>query len=288
MKLDRAFYDAVSKEVKEQERIYVKKYRNKFILGVFIFWLIFSVIWGIISKGGGIPEAIVEIIFFFVFVLPILGYFVDKMKYASVGETKILEKIVADNGGAYVQYIDLKMEKASMFSKGHSRSAYGGVYFTGESGERVRLFQYRFFTGSGNNQKMFDYRVFSISGLKVVPHIYLNYRHNKYAMSLGQELSMPALFEKEFSVSIPKGYHLEALQLFTPDVLEVILNLPLKCDIEFVDGEVIFFLEGIRNLSKDFEKLEKYIEGAKKIVSLLKPKLEDIRWAPVGDLSYHM
>ena len=99
---------------------------------------------------------------------------------------------------------------------------------------------------------------------------------------------MPTEFEKKFTLSIPRGYHIEALQVFTPDVLEEILRLSIVSDIEIVGNEIIFFLEGlwsVNDIFRGLDILEKEFNSIEKVVNLLKPKLEKVRWQQIGDRS---
>jgi len=112
------------------------------------------------------------------------------------------------------------------------------------------------------------------------------FKENKYSMSIGEHLSLPVEFEKYFSLSIPKGYHLEALQIFTPDIMARIIDLPFKSDIEFVDNQIIFVLEDVKNLFSNFSRFQWQIIGIKHLINLIKPKIEKASWSKVGDMPY--
>ncbi len=117
----------------------------------------------------------------------------------------------------------------------------------------------------------------------------MNYKYNRHSFSAGVTVSLPTEFEKVYTVSVPEGYQLEGLQIFTPDIASEILDLPFRCDIEVVDKEILFLLEYQDFVStKDLGRLGKQVEGAKKIIALLKPKFDSLTWSPVGDKSYHM
>lgn len=204
-------------------------------------------------------------------------------------EEEVMEMLARDNGGVYVKELrSVKGEKAVIFKQGNERGVMGEIIYKEPTGETVRFLRYFFSTGSDKSKQTYWYQILGIKFSGFFPHMYLNYRKNKYGVSIGQPLSLPTEFEESFTLSIPKGYHLEALQVFTPDILAAILDLPFKCDIEFIDDEVLFVLEGAEDVFKDWDLLEKEVAGAKYVVSLLKPKLERINWAPVGDLSYHL
>jgi len=282
MKLDRAFYESLRLEVQKREQSFTKKYRWLFVpvVGVAL------ITWGIEPSIERLFDVTSRLLIPICVLFSV--YLGIKSLHADKASKKILINLARENGGTYTENPSLFGEKAAMFSQGNSNEASQCVTFQGKDGGRFRLFRYYFSTGSGNSRKSFVYQVFTVSCVGIVPHMYLNYKANKYEMSLGQKLSLPSEFEKEFTLSIPEGYHIEALQIFTPDILYEILQLPFRCDIEFVNGEVLLFLENIHNVLKDFDKLEAQISGALKIVDMLQPKLNDLRWAPVGDKAYSL
>lgn len=213
----------------------------------------------------------------------------SKQKIHEKEEAKILKKIASDNNGVYNEVVDLKKEKSAMFRQGGSRFASKEVSFRNDSGEEVRFFDYFFvIKPDDKNPERHFYKVFVISGIGSVPHMYLNYKRDIYSMSLGQKLSLPSDFEKEFELSVPPSYHLEALQVFTPDIIHEILESPLRCDIEFVDDKIFFFFKTKINIYKDYENLDNQIGSALHIADLLRPKFENLRWSQVGDKSYYM
>ncbi len=282
------FFEKIRKELVAGQEQYKKKY---FFIGVVsaLGWPALLVFLGFeFSIVGSYLDAGRELTIL-LFLAPIFFYVAGRERLYSKADDDILQKITLDNGGVYKKTLDLEGEKSAMLNQSPRYRATRAISFIGDSGERIRFFQYSFQpAGSKIGGKSPSYRVFSIAGLGVFPHMYLNYRKDLYSMSLGQKLSLPSDFEKEFELSIPPSYHLEALQIFTPDIIHEILELPLRCDIEFVNGEILFFLEGSGSLAKGLEGFEKKIESAKKMVSLLKPKLENLRWAPVGDKAYYM
>ncbi len=280
MHFDRAFYQKIKQEVEANQLKFKKRYGWVVVLATVVVGALLGYLW---QEGKFYDFRI----FGFV-IVPSLVYFVGKSIFTYRAESLMLKRIAEENGGTYRESFSVEGEHAAMFRQGHSQSGGREVSFQDGTGDNIRFFEYRFVIGYDKNKKIYNYHVFSVKNLGVTPHIYLNYKRNKYSMSLGKVLPLPTEFEKDFIMSIPEGYHLEALQIFTPDVLGKILDLPLKCDIEIVDGEILFFLEGIGTIFKDFSKLEEQIETAKTLVAILKPKLGNLRWAPVGDKSFSL
>lgn len=280
MHFDRVFYQKIKQEVETSERAYKKRYGWIAVCATVLSGVLLWYLW--------IQVKIEDFQIFGIAFFPMLIYFAGKNVYAHRAEGLLLKKIAEENGGTYRESFSVEGEHAVMFRQGHDQSGGREVSFQDGSGENIRFFEYSFVVGYDKHKKTYKYHVFSIKNLGTTPHLYLNYKKNKYSMSLGKVLSLPAEFEKNFTMSVPEGYHLEALQIFTPDVLDKILNLPLKCDIEIVNGEVLFFLENIGSIFKNFSELEIQIESAKTLVAILKPKLSNLRWAPIGDKSFSL
>lgn len=286
MKLDRNFYTNLSGEVLNSKKEYRKKYTIFLIFGTLLWW---TVCWWLVENTDTVRNFASDQIEFFLLLLalPIIAYFIGYKNIAERAQDKIFENIAKINNGTFEQSSSLEGEKAAIFRQGHSRKIKKVIRF--KDGDKIfRFFEYHFSTGYGKSKINYSYHIFGMGGSGIVPHMYLNHHKSGYSLFLGKKLSLPSLFEKQFTLSIPEGYHLEALQVFTPDILASILDLPIKCDIEFVDGEMLFLLDGMNNIFNDFEKLQRLVEGAENIIVLLKPKLENLRWAPVGDKTFSL
>jgi hypothetical protein len=284
MKLDYASYLQSQNEVADFSQKYQKK--AFWASGILLFFYLVAYSFSE-TASVFLNSDLGEILTLFI-IVPISAYFSVKIFYIDQSEKKILQKLASDNDGTYTEKMTLDGEMAAMFKQGKgNRKVFQLVVFSDNASNKIRLFRYHFSRGSGRNAESYHYLVFGVSPLGRAPHLYLNYRRNRYTMSIGQQLSLPREFEKEYTLSVPEGYQLEALQIFTPDVLGAILDLPLRCDIEFVNGEVLFFLE-YNILPKRPEVIEREIEAAKKVVTILRPKFNNLRWSVVGDKAYHM
>ncbi|HEY4489880.1 MAG TPA: hypothetical protein VJC12_01330 [Candidatus Paceibacterota bacterium] len=224
------------------------------------------------------------------FIFPVVIYFFGYNRPWREGGENLMKIIANENHGTYDPkiFFNFENENAAMFKQGHSRTAKNKITFTKNSGETIRLFFYSFEKNYGKNKRTYNYLIYSISFASNFPHLYLNYKNNKYELNIGEKLSLPTEFEKKFTLSIPRGYHIEALQVFTPDVLEEILRLSIVSDIEIVGNEIIFFLEGlwsVNDIFRGLDILEKEFNSIEKVVNLLKPKLEKVRWQQIGDRS---
>ena len=96
-------------------------------------------------------------------------------------------------------------------------------------------------------------------------------------------IPLPVEFEKNFSLSAPRKYEIEALAIFTLDVLAGLLDNGFAYDVEFVNQEVLIFTDGQIN---DFGGLERAFDQALKLEDLLDEKLDRFKFQQIGDMPH--
>lgn len=211
-----------------------------------------------------------------------LGYllYIEKKLIISLWMTEIA-KI---NGWKYKPNSDPREEFGIMFQQGNSRESAGQISGVMD-GKKFRMLDYQFSQGYGRGEVVYSYIVFAFKFNGSFPHIYLNNKHNSYNIKIGEEIPIPLEFEKQFSLSAPRKYEIEALEIFTPDVLLKILESDFIHDVEFVNQEVLIFADGIIT---DFEKLEKEFSRALELKNLFEEKLDKFKFEKVGDMSHKL
>jgi len=303
MKLNEANLDSVKTEYSkatgeatEYKKLFKEKNRIYFLLGTAFWWGLYlylylkekEIFWSIVRFETNIALLALFVGLFF---MPVIVYNLMAYKlflYLKNPEKLMMQKMASDNNGTFVSGgLNIDNEKGMIFHEGSSR--YASDVITFKDGENpVRFFKYSIIRGSGKNATTYCYHILIFQTSTSFPHMYLNYKENSYSMSIGEHLSLPLEFEKYFSLSIPKGYHLEALQIFTPDIMARIIDLPFKSDIEFVNNQIIFVLEDVENLFSNFSRFQWQIIGIKHLINLIKPKIEKASWSKVGDMPYVM
>ena len=227
--------------------------------------------------------------FAFVVASPLLFLGVYFFRILEKAEKEFWIKFSEKNDGVYETFGNPLDEQAIMFRQGHTRSVQHSVMF-GEGNNQTKIFRYSFSIGAGKSKTTYTYTVFTQTFERSVPHLYLNYRRDGYGVSIGDSISLPSEFEKEFDISIPKGYHIEALQIFTPEILATILDLGIKVDIELVGNQIYFFIRQERSFGMNFKKHLELLEEKHRAVSvlmrLLKPRLDRFNFAKIGDLPH--
>lgn len=177
-------------------------------------------------------------------------------------------------------------EKALLFSKGHFIKAQHEI--KGEhKGQPFSIFVYTYSVGSGKYKTVYSFTVFEIKFTGTFPHIYLNYKDDRYSnvpsfLSSYAKISLPLEFENKFKLYCPKEYEIETLEILTPNILSLLLDSEWDHDMEFVDGELIIY----RKLRFDnFQQLDSELNRIKKFIDILSPVLNRLKLTHVGDIS---
>jgi hypothetical protein len=197
------------------------------------------------------------------------------------------------NGGSYEGQGRVSKENALMFKQGTAQSITNMVTFR-EDNEVMKIFQFSFSKKNKilqQNLREYYYTVFLFTLERNPPHMYLNYKANTYGMNIGTSIPLPTEFEKSFTISIPQGYHIEVLQIFTPEILAAILDFGIHLDIEVCNNKIYFYIEkgqysGKISSVKHIEELEKKYNAVVALMGMLKPRLDAFRFEKIGDLPH--
>lgn len=177
---------------------------------------------------------------------------------------------------------DPAAEAAVMFRQGHGRKINHIITGT-HNGRGLRIFNYQFTSGYDRDSKKYTYTVFGFTFNGQFPHLYLNSFGDRFGTKIGEVIPLPAEFEKKFRLSAPKEYEIEALQVFTPDLLAHLLDVQLDYDIELVNQELLIFVTGQLDTLQD---LEREFTGAGAIADRFAPVLDAMRFTAIGGHSH--
>lgn len=216
--------------------------------------------------------------------LIVLTPFIIVILYVGFVEKKIRvlfwKQFAELNGWKYKSHSDINQEQGIIFRQGHSRIICHCI--EGIIDERnFRIFNYNFSIGSGKHEKTYFYTVFAFKFNGTFPHIYLNNKANSYSIRAGELIPLPPEFEKSFSLSAPKEYEIEALEIFTSDVLVNLLDNKFGHDVEFVNQEMLIFSDGQISNS---EQLDREFRRALDLEDLLDEKLDRFKTEIIGDM----
>lgn len=253
-----------------------------FLFAVAMVWFAFFMWKGLESKGD---EGTMKMFVYLAFLplglmLAYAGYRAEKIK------AKFWREFAAQNSWSYSQTHDLSKELAVMLKQGDRRYARHLLLKNNLDGYPTRIFNYVFTVQAGKTSMPFYYTVFGFTFKGSFPHIYLDRnRSGNVSAVTGERIPLPSAFEEKFKLYAPREYEIEALQIFTPDILNDLLEIDFKHDVEFVNQELLVFIDGETN---SLEKFNKEFEAAKKIRDLLSPTLNSIKFSPIGDRPYYL
>ncbi len=212
------------------------------------------------------------------FLLPILFYFmitVNKVR------DSFWKQFAETNSWTYIGNTDASGESGVMFKQGSGVGVLEHLIAGSVDGRAMRLFQYQFSVKRGKDRESFFYTVFSFKFKGSFPDVYLNNKHNAYSISVGEEIPLPVEFEKQFSLSAPKEYEVEALEIFTPEVLAKLLDGGFTHDVEFIGQEMHLFVDGYID---SLAKLKEEFGRAVALEKLLEVKLDRFKFDQVGNM----
>ncbi len=188
------------------------------------------------------------------------------------------------NSWHYAEQGNPDQEHGIMFRREGIRSI-SNIVFGVIDGRQFRVFNYSFTIIHSNYIEKYNFTVFAFKFDGIFPHIYLNSKQNSYGINVGEVIPLSGEFDKKFTLSAPKKYEIEALEIFTPDVMVKLLDNEFFHDIEFVDSEMLIFTSGNMNSS---EKLEKEFKKVLEIEDLLDEKLDRFKFSKIGNIPHNL
>lgn len=240
-------------------------------------------LWGMFIYPLELKEGVVEsfLIFAFIPLFVMIGIYA---KHEIKARKRFWMSVAETNGWSYLEQMDRKLYAASlplMFKEGYGRKKSNIIVGTKDS-LSFHIYEYQFTKQQGKTSITYPYTVFEFYFSGQVPHLYLNYKDDQYSVVVGTTVKLPASLEKNMRLSVPPQYEIEALEIFTPDILEYIQNKNWKLDIEILDQKLYIFQPYLVSTLTEFTVK---FDAAHALAAKLVPKLNRARFAPIGDKS---
>jgi hypothetical protein len=131
-----------------------------------------------------------------------------------------------------------------IFDNGHSRM----VDYAYALPDGVELGNYRYTTGSGKNQTTHTFGYARVALGRNLPHMVLDAKGNNFfgsslpdTFQASQRLSLEGNFNEYFDLYVPENYQRDALYIFTPDVMQALVDHGKDVDIEVVGNELYIY-----------------------------------------------
>ena len=220
-------------------------------------------------------------------VFTIIGAVTAIMKYVSGNRAVIrLRQFAAQNGLQYMQVNQDPPYQGMIFNDklGSARIAMNVMYSTSASDMvDFEIGNYGYTTGSGKDSQRHDWIYVRMKMDRNLPHIVLDAKANNhrvfgtdagtnlpFSFTKDQILHLEGDFDKYFTLYAPKEYEDDAMYVFAPDVMAMLIDESSQFDAEIVDNEAYFYLQMKPGVSLDDPDLMQRLIG---IVTTLGNKL---------------
>lgn len=187
-----------------------------------------------------VSTAIVTLVFVAIGVLIVLAM----IRGSSAAWTKHyrLDQFARANGLAAFAVSADPHYAGSIFGVGSSRASYDRIQST--SGRFLDIGSYRYTTGSGKNRTTHTWGYLAMQLDRRLPQMVLDSKANNglfgstnlpKTFSRDQVLSLEGDFDKYFTLYCPREYERDALYIFTPDLMALLIDNAGAFDVEIVD-----------------------------------------------------
>lgn len=153
-----------------------------------------------------------------------------------------VDRFARANGFAFSPQSPGPNYPGSIFEVGTSRRVLNELRSL--DGRQVHLGNYEYVTGSGKNRTTHNWGFLAMRLDRRLPHMMLDARSNNGlfgmsnlpgAFARDQRLSLEGDFDRYFTLYAPKQYERDALYVFTPDLMALLIDEAAPFDVEIVD-----------------------------------------------------
>lgn len=145
---------------------------------------------------------------------------------------------------------------------------------------RAWMYIYSYKIGSGKSSKHLRQTVFELDAGSRMPHIFIDSRATGQGVSpvvsevlrKSDRITIGGDFESDFTFYAQQGLEQEALELFTPDVLENIKLYSKDFDIELIANSVFIYSTKVGLMLDDYEKM---YQAVSLVLNALERNLKD-------------
>jgi hypothetical protein len=214
-----------------------------------IFVAVGSAIIGQVAEDGAAGVGSV-IPFFFIMGFIALGIFIIVKHFGSGGEWATwmrLTQFAQANGMQFRSRSAHPNYPGMIFTVGDSRSAYDHINST--TGRYFDFGSYQYSTGSGKSRSTHHWGFLALKLDRQLPNMVLDSKENNtlfgsdlpIALKRDQILSLEGDFDKHFTLYCPQEYEQDALYVFTPDLMALLIDDAGTYDVEIVDDWMFLY-----------------------------------------------
>lgn len=281
-------YSALSSKVPFRE---ITKESGKFALIILFSATTFFVLIVTLEEAFRMPFS--DWFFFLLIVLMFLIYGV-RYSYIGAANTIRLKSFAKQNNFSYKEDIKYDGRQGLIFQEGSSRE------FTSILRSKNRAFSeignYKYTIGSGKYKQTYNYGYVRIKLPRRLPHMVLDAKKNNLfgklsnlptGFSNDQKLELEGDFNSHFTLYAPTQYKTDALYVFTPDVMQSMVDAANDYDCEIIDDSLYLYSSSKLKLA-DAKSLQEIVHIANLLNKEFTQQTDYYADARVGDRSQNV
>ena len=187
--------------------------------------------------------------------------------------TLFMKQFARANNFTYAHTGSLVGLDGALFQKGNGRKLTNVVSGTYKDNP-IRIFYYEFSTGSGKNRRNHSYTICEIEYKGSLPSITVEeagfWDANEFLTSGQKKLQLHNEFDKHFALYVQSDYEIEALEIFTPEVVEALILRAKSFEFGFQGHHLYIYSRGEISTRKRLEELRDLMRY---IVETLSPRI---------------
>lgn len=201
----------------------------------------------LLTVSQSVASSPVAVVFLFVFVLglAVVGFAIVRVAITGSGRWSAwlrMDRFARANGFAFSPSSANPAYPGAIFQLGDGRTATD--HFRTVEGRFFDFGNYQYTTGSGKNRTTRTWGFLAVRLDRKLPHMVLDSKANNglfggsnlpASFSKDQILSLEGDFDRYFTLYCPKEYERDALYVFTPDLMALLIDEASPYDVEIVD-----------------------------------------------------
>lgn len=204
--------------------------------------------------AGGSLIAAIPLLFVFTVILTLIGtvvFFGVKSWRRDGGPWQRfyrMNKFAEDNDLTFAPLDTAISYPGLIFGQGGTRSIRDR--FRSREGRALDYGNYRYVTGSGKNRRTHNWGFLALELDRALPHMVLDARSNNQLFGLSnlpqsfaknQVLKLEGDFNSHFTLYCPREYERDALYVFTPDLMALLIDHAAPYDVEVIDKWLLVY-----------------------------------------------
>ncbi len=213
-------------------------------LKTIIIWIVAGLVWGyLIFYFFGYSERTLM-----VSLIPLFGLFIYLGIIRERVVSKFYQQFALANGYTYSKIGTGIQGEAGLFQVGESR-IYSHVVSGKFQNHPIAFFNYQYTTGSGKNRSTHQFTVFELDYGHQLPKVFLRSDKNWLSFIMPmfdtrKRLKLEGDFDDYFDLFVEKKFEIEALQIFTPDVMHQLMTDWKKMSMESINDKIYIYIPG--------------------------------------------